>query len=106
VTKVSFHEERFPFPPCQDAEVVGAYVGDFMRVAVGRIDLLFGKGYAREHPELFGQFITAQMIRVAANAIGAVAQQIEDFPRPDEKIAQAINKAVTMFNRTQPTEND
>jgi hypothetical protein len=90
---------RFPFPPCQDAEVVGAYVGDFMRVAVARIDLLFGKGYAHDHPELVGQFIVAQMMRVAANAIGAVAHQIEDFPRPDEKIAQAINRGVAMFNR-------
>jgi hypothetical protein len=48
--------------------------------AVKQIDKQFGTGYAKEHPELTGQYLVAHAIREIDETLASTAQQLLDLP--------------------------
>ena len=40
-------------------EAATGYTDDFLDAAVAKLDSLFGRGYAKEHPELVAAYVTA-----------------------------------------------
>jgi len=59
----------------------------YLRTAVERIDALFGKGYAKQHPELIAAFMQAATAdvntAVSAQALRSAASEIAEALRCD-----------------------
>jgi hypothetical protein len=47
----------------------------YMNRIVDEVDLAFGEGYAKEHPDLVGMLVIASAIDFASSSISAVMQQ-------------------------------
>ena len=62
----------FPFPATESPAILmersPMIVGRFLKRAVQNIDREFGAGYAKEHPELVGDFVQASVAELNARA--------------------------------------
>jgi hypothetical protein len=56
--------------------------------AIEQLDREYGRGYAKEHPELVGQYLVAHAIREIDETLSTSAQAILDFV---EKCASTTN---------------
>ena len=54
------------------------YTDEFLDAAVAKLDGLFGRGYAKEHPELVAAYIAASATNLSTFIQSAVAMQPSD----------------------------
>lgn len=53
-----------------------AAAGGYLRLAVERIDALFGEGYAREHPELVASMVQSMTLEAAVRTGREAHEQV------------------------------
>lgn len=51
---------------------------EWLRVAVKEIDMIFGKGYAAEHPELVSGFLQAAALDQAGMYLRSIAEELQN----------------------------
>ncbi len=66
-----------------DTAAIG-YTDAFIDAGIAKLDAIFGKGYAREHPQALAGYVAACASNLGAFMTAAVAAMPDDFDLYDE----------------------